>query len=64
MTLTIAAVAEHKGVTLEKIEVRIQRQTAQDALWQTAFVVQIDLGGGLTRRAGWRADAPRASDPL
>ena len=34
----------------EKIDVRISRKTEEDIPWQTLFVVQIDLGKGLTRR--------------
>ena len=50
MTLTIAAVAADKGIAPQKIEVQIERQTSEDATWQTAFSVRIDLGPGLTRR--------------
>ena len=48
--LTIAAVAEHKGILPTQIDVRIRRHTAQGALWQTQFTTEICLGPGLTRR--------------
>jgi hypothetical protein len=48
--LTLAAVAAHKGITPEKIEVRIVRESAPAARWQSAFAVEIDLGQGLTPR--------------
>jgi hypothetical protein len=50
MALTIAAVAETKGIAPQKIDVQIRRQTREGLSWQTLFVVQIDLGQGLTRR--------------
>jgi uncharacterized OsmC-like protein len=50
MALTIAAVAEAKGIAPERIDVQIRRQTREDLSWQTLFVVQVDLGQGLTRR--------------
>jgi uncharacterized OsmC-like protein len=48
--LTIAAVAENKGIQLGQIDVQIQRQTAEEVPWRTSFAVQVDLGEGLTRR--------------
>jgi hypothetical protein len=48
--LTIAAVAAHKGIEPQRIDVQIERQTIEDAPWQTAFAIDIDLGEGLSRR--------------
>jgi uncharacterized OsmC-like protein len=50
MVLTMAAVAEHKDIKPEKLEVHIARQTTQGAPWRTRFVAYIDLGKGLTHR--------------
>jgi uncharacterized OsmC-like protein len=48
--LTIAAVAAHKGIAPQRIEVQIHRHTVEAASWQSTFSVEIDLGPGLTRR--------------
>lgn len=48
--LTIAAVAAHKGITPQQIDVEIHRRTVEDGAWQSTFSVEIDLGPGLTRR--------------
>jgi len=48
--LTIAAVAAHKGITPQRIDVEIHRRTVEDGAWQSTFSVEIDLGPGLTRR--------------
>jgi hypothetical protein len=50
MVLTIAAVAAHKGIEPARIDVDIHRDTVQGAAWETGFVVDIDLGPGLSRR--------------
>jgi uncharacterized OsmC-like protein len=50
MVLTVAAVAENKGISPPKIDVQIRRQTREGVPWQTRFIIQIDLGEGLTRR--------------
>ncbi|MFN2230321.1 MAG: OsmC family protein [Anaerolineae bacterium] len=48
--LTIAAVAAHKGIAPQRIEVQVHRRTVEAASWQTTFSVEIDLGPGLSRR--------------
>ena len=49
--LTLAAVAAHKGIAPEKINVEIQRLTNTEGPgWDTSFAVRLDLGHGLTRR--------------
>lgn len=50
MVLTLAAVAENKAITPEKIDVRIGYRIQTGKVWSTNFHVQLDLGGGLTRR--------------
>ncbi|MBL7200155.1 MAG: hypothetical protein ISS56_08405 [Anaerolineae bacterium] len=50
MALTIAAVAENKGIAPERIDVQIERESIERTPWRTFFSVQIDLGEGLTRR--------------
>jgi putative redox protein len=50
ISMTIAAVAEEKGITLEKIEVQVVRQTVVNDEWKTQFSIKIDLGKGLTKR--------------
>jgi len=46
----MAAVAEHKGIRVEKLAARILRQSASGPTWRTHFLIQIDLGNGLTQR--------------
>ena len=48
--LTIAAVAAHKQITLEKIAVDITCQVEKRPVISTHFNIEIDLGSGLTRR--------------
>jgi uncharacterized OsmC-like protein len=50
ISMTIAAVAEEKGITLEKIEVQVVRQTEINNEWKTQFSIKIDLGKGLSKR--------------
>jgi uncharacterized OsmC-like protein len=50
ISMTIAAVAEEKGITLEKIEVQVVRQTVVNDEWKTQFSIKIDLGKGLSKR--------------
>jgi hypothetical protein len=50
MVLTMAAVAAHKGIRPQQIDVDIHRQSVEGSAWQTDFVVDIDLGPGLSRR--------------
>jgi len=50
MTLTIAAVAEHKHIRPEKIEVQIDYQIHPGTPLGTSFKIEIDLGTGLTHR--------------
>ena len=47
----MAAVAAHKGISLEKISVDVQRQTAaNDPSWYTHFTIRLDLGRDLPPR--------------
>ena len=46
----MAAVAENKGITPEKLEARIARQTPTGSTSRTHFLIQIDLGQGLSQR--------------
>ena len=48
--LTVAAVAEHKGITPERIDVEVRRCTEEGTQWRTRFAVQVDLGAGLSHR--------------
>jgi uncharacterized OsmC-like protein len=48
--LTVAAVAAHKEIELDTLDVQIHRQTAEGALWQTTFGIELDLGSRLSRR--------------
>lgn len=50
ISLTIAAVAEEKGIQPQKIEVKVSRKTVVNEEWKTQFSIQIDLGEGLTKR--------------
>ena len=50
MTLTIAAVAEHKAIAVDKIEVAISHTIEERRPWHTALKVRVDLGTGLTER--------------
>jgi uncharacterized OsmC-like protein len=46
----MAAVAENKGVTPEKLGVYITRQILADSIPRTHFLIKIDLGQGLSQR--------------
>ena len=48
--LTLAAVADHKGISLDTLDVQIDQQTDACLPRRTTFVVQIDLGSSLPRR--------------
>jgi putative redox protein len=50
ISMTIAAVAEEKGIALEKIEVQVVRKTVVKDDWKTQYSIQIDLGKGLSKR--------------
>ena len=50
ITLTVSAVAEHKEISLGKIEARIKREMASDGTEATLFHIEIELGGDLTKR--------------
>ena len=50
ISMTIAAVAEEKGITLKKIEVQVIRQNVVNDEWKTQFSIQIDLGKELSKR--------------
>jgi uncharacterized OsmC-like protein len=48
--LTVAAVAEAKGIKAQSIEARVKRETAEDTVWKTRFTIELYLGSGLTSR--------------
>lgn len=51
MVLTMAAVAVHKGITLDKLEVQIETRVGEaDGRQRTTFVAEVDLGSGLNER--------------
>ena len=50
ISLTISAVAEHKEIALEDIEVRIQRDTRINNGVNTDFFIEIKLTGDLDER--------------
>jgi uncharacterized OsmC-like protein len=51
MVLTMAVVAAHKGMILDKLEVQVETRIEEVGYQQkTAFVTAIDLGSGLTKR--------------
>lgn len=52
MTLTMAAVAAHKGFAPERLDVRVGWETREEGReWATTFRTAIDLGAGLDDRA-------------
>ncbi len=50
ITLTISAVADHKKIRIDKIDVYIDYQVNDGKPRDTIFKVRINLGTGLTRR--------------
>ncbi len=51
MVLTMAAVAAHKGIVLDKLGVQVETRIEEAGRQQkTAFVTTVDLGSGLTER--------------
>jgi uncharacterized OsmC-like protein len=48
--LTLSAVADHKKITVEKLEVRVGCLIGNGASPSTRFRINIDVGGGLTPR--------------
>jgi hypothetical protein len=48
--LTLSAVAGHKKISMEKLEVRVGCLTGNGASPSTRFTVKIDAGSGLTQR--------------
>lgn len=51
MVLTMAAVAASKGITLDKLEVRVETHIEEaDQRQKTTFSTSVDLGSGLTER--------------
>ena len=51
MVLTMSAVAEHKGIRVDKIEVQVEPQIEETLEgWHTCYRAQVDIGGGLTPR--------------
>jgi len=51
MVLTMAAVAAHKGMIIDRLEVQAETSIEEDGHQQkTTFVTAIDLGSGLTER--------------
>jgi uncharacterized OsmC-like protein len=52
MVLTMAAVAAHKSMTIDKLEVQVETRIKEEIGHQqkTTFATAIDLGAGLTER--------------
>jgi uncharacterized OsmC-like protein len=48
--LTLSAVADHKKIAMEKLEVRVGCLTGNGASLSTRFKINIDVGSGLTQR--------------
>jgi hypothetical protein len=48
--LTLSAVADHKKILTEKLEVRVGCLTGNGTSLSTRFKISIDVGNGLTRR--------------
>jgi uncharacterized OsmC-like protein len=48
--LTLSAVADHKKIAMEKLEVRVGCMTENGISQSTQFKIKIDLGDGLTQR--------------
>jgi hypothetical protein len=48
--LTLSAVADHKQITMKKCEVQVGCFTANGTSPSTRFVINIDVGNGLTPR--------------
>ena len=48
--LTVAAVAAHKAIEVQRIDVQIRRRSVEGRSWQTSFEIDVDLGAGLGRR--------------
>ena len=46
----MAAVADHKEIQVEKIDVHVDYSINRRSPWGTAFNIRIDLGSGLTHR--------------
>jgi len=46
----MAAVADHKNIKLDSVDVHIGYRIHPGKKWLTAFTIKIDLGRGLTRR--------------
>ena len=51
MVLTMSAVADHKGIAVTQIEVRIEPQIQEvRGEMETTFVSRVDIGPGLDKR--------------
>lgn len=50
IVLTLSAVADHKKIGIQKLEVRVGCLTANGDSPSTRFTIHIDLDGGLTQR--------------
>jgi len=48
--LTLSAVADHKKITMEKLEVQVGCITKNGTSPSTRFKIRIDVGDGLTQR--------------
>jgi len=48
--LTLSAVADHKGIALEKLEVKIGCRSENGVSQSTRFKIRIDADDGLTQR--------------
>jgi uncharacterized OsmC-like protein len=50
IVLTLSAVADHKKITLQKLDVRVGCLTGNGDSPSTRFTIHIDLGNSLTQR--------------
>lgn len=51
MILTMAAVADHKGITVDKLEVQVEPRVEElDKEMHTLFAARVALGQGLSER--------------
>jgi len=48
--LTLAAVADHKGIRFDRAAVHIERHISEGKSWSTDFRIGIELGDHLTPR--------------
>jgi hypothetical protein len=48
--LTLSAVADHKKISMERLEVRVGCLTGNGVSTSTRFKINIDIGSGLSQR--------------